>query len=284
MTHCKKLVCAMVALILISGNAVSALAEVFTGTWNYHCYEDETIQDGVTPIEGDMTITATRPDPQHVEFSYDGHSVTFLQNDDILRLESPSLDTGDELWPEAYVMADGTHSAFFNIRQSHTDLNHIGFRVCLATRSTATLTTADLAGEWMIDMIVHQNLRNVADIPPSTSIRQSFEVTISDLGSNQIQFDVDTGTSLVFELSGNRLSLISDNGTADFHAFDMVTDGNTLAFGFSASETFDANDVSANIALGMRVPEPTTLALIGLGGLFMARRHRVRPVHICPRT
>ena len=265
------------ALIAFGTLATPAKADAFVGTWGFDWYGDWNIQDGVSIIESQTTGTATRPDAQHVTLTDANMSITLLEDANMLRIESPPLDIGSGLCLAAYMMSDGIQSAFVHVGQEYSDPNDISVSVGLATRSTATVTPSDLAGDWQFDMISHVNLRDLADSPPEQFERNPASLHFTDIGGNQLQVDyIGYGPDGVFELVGNRVIPVSMDPSADqdHHLFGMVTDGNTLSLAVIRSELYDATDVSVSIGLGHQIPEPTTMALLTLGGLALIRRQR----------
>lgn len=265
-----------VQVCLLFGACVqpASALDTFVGTWDIDWYCDLNIQDGITIEQEQGAVTGSRPDAQHVVFegSFGDHpyAMTYIQDGDILQLESPPFDFGEGLSPAAYVMSDGVNSAWVHIGQEYDDPTDISVGVGLSTRSTATVNAADLVGYWAFDKIEHTNLRHIAHVPSDPFERDTSLWQITDLGGNQLQIDaVGWGTFGVVELVDNRLSMISGHPWAgDCQVFELVTDGNTLSFLWIDVELYDPTDVCASIGLGQKVetiPAPGALVLVGIG-------------------
>ena len=235
-----------------------AFTDDFIGTWDFDFYSDTNIQDGVSIEQGYDTVTASRPDPQHVTLNRGGSEVTLLQDDDILRIESPPFDDGTGFWLAAYAMADGVNAAWVNIGQEYNDPDDISVMVGLAGRGTSPVSAADLVGYWSIDFFEQYNLRNILTEP---FIRSSDVVHLADLGGDLIQVDfLSYNSGAIFALADNHLSMVTNLDDSHIvHTFEIVTDVNTFSFAFIASETYDPTDVSVAAGLGQPIPEPALL-------------------------
>lgn len=124
-----------------------------------------------------------------------------------------------------------------------------------------------------MSILINVSTSNLEDIVVSWAQRgtgsgfDSRAFAYSTDGTNFTDVGTDTGTlSSSWEIETYDLSSITDIDDQDAVTFRITLDGAT---GGSGNNRFDNITVEGTV-----IPEPTSLALLGLGGLLIARRRR----------
>ncbi|SNB55472.1 PEP-CTERM protein-sorting domain-containing protein [Marinobacter sp. es.042] len=162
--------------------------------------------------------------------------------------------------------------------------------------------TNDSAGAFLLFEFAGFSAANnfgIYDINDTSQMLQVFSGADSS-GGLQVEFDLEAGTAKVGDASakiGSTFGFYLQRGDTTFYSdasmnggvdmtriFDVTGSGNTAFYGSSLilgfedliNGDFDYNDLIVGISDVQAVPEPGTLALLGLGvlGLGMARRRR----------
>ena len=239
-------------------------------------FSDDNILDGLQLHSSDVDLTFSTTDSlTYTVTPGDGRlPLSMVRSGNLFSLNpQPQLfDAGQ--FDNGYILSNGITGAFLLMGQDSSD--PLGISIHLATWTIdRPILASQIAGDWGMTWIYDNNLKGHPEEAFSVTTRI---ISITDIGDNQVEVRIDSllDPPWRMRIRGNTLEPIP--GTLDPYPFmahlSMMTDGQSLVMASLGVETWDATDVSADIAFATRatyVPasnEPVVFSKSDLAGTW----------------
>jgi hypothetical protein len=245
---------AIFALQVAGGLRQNEITNNFTGEYAIETIHETNISDGVSLMHRSATVNILQTDTNGLNvkmFNDEGSITTSLGiSGEVAKITNTPIVLPDMNLLELIIMSDGNNMCTVVVGSEFFNPADISFTTASWIREEKPVTPEDFAGSWQFNMFHDPNLRDTTN----GFAKRSHPVTISTSDSNTLF--VNTGyETYILQVVGNRASLINApvvKATEIMHDFNIVCDGEGLAFYTVVTEIDDPTDVSVSIGLGVR--------------------------------
>jgi hypothetical protein len=244
-------------LCLVSVTSASSFSDSRTMT----LFGDGNIFDGLQLQPSDVNLTFSTTDSliYTVMLSEREQSLSMVRSGNLFSLNPQPQPFNAGQFDNGYILSNGDIGAFVLMGQNSYEplVNSIHVATWVENKP---ILASQIAGDWGMTWIYDNNLKSNPEEAFSVTTRV---LSITDIGDNQVEVQIDSLLNPPWRMyiHGNTLEPVP--GTFDPYPsmahLSMKTNGQSLVLAALGVETWDATDVSADIAFSTRttyVPAP----------------------------